>query len=99
MLTSIGTLKDMERHGARSKACHRAGAWCWCATCGGGVEKRVHLGELGARRSDLLDAELVQLSLELVELLEELILILAPEGSGLDFAGGLFSRQKVSIGS
>lgn len=59
----------------------------------------VDLGELGARRSDLLDAELVQLSLELVELLEELILILAPEGSGLDFAGGLFSRQKVSIGS
>jgi hypothetical protein len=38
----------------------------------------VHLGELGARRDDLLDAELAQLRLELTQLLGELVLVLRP---------------------
>lgn len=38
----------------------------------------VHLGELGARRDDLLDAKLAELSLELTELLDEILLALAP---------------------
>ncbi len=38
----------------------------------------VHLGELGARRDDLLDAKLAQLRLELTELLGELVLVLRP---------------------
>jgi hypothetical protein len=38
----------------------------------------VDLGELGARRDDLLNAELAQLGLELTELLGELVLVLRP---------------------
>lgn len=44
----------------------------------------LHPVQLGTRRGDLLDAELAQLSLELSELLDELILALGPQGTGLD---------------
>jgi len=43
-----------------------------------GTRIDVHLGELGTRRNDLLDAELTQLGLELTELLGELVLVLRP---------------------
>lgn len=45
-----------------------------------------HLVQLAAGRSDLLDAELAELSLELAELLRQLILVLAPERNRLDLA-------------
>ena len=45
-----------------------------------------HLGQLGARRNDLLDAELAQLSLELSELLRQIILALVPELNSLNLA-------------
>lgn len=52
--------------------------------------RHVHAVELGARRGDLLDAQLAQLSLELAELLHQLVLVLAPERTGLDLGGGLW---------
>lgn len=48
-----------------------------------------HLVQLGARRGDLLDAELTELGLELSELLRQLILVLVPELAGLDLSGRL----------
>lgn len=51
---------------------------------GSGID--VHLVELGARRDDLLDAKLTQLSLQLTELLGELVLVLGPESAGLDLS-------------
>lgn len=49
-----------------------------------------HLGELGCgSSSNLLGAELAELSLELTELLGEILLVLGPEGTGLDFSGRL----------
>jgi hypothetical protein len=50
----------------------------------------VHLGELSSgATSDLLSAQLAELSLELTELLLQVILALSPEGTGLDFSGRL----------
>lgn len=46
----------------------------------------VHLGELGARRRDLLDPELTELGLQLTELLGELVLVLPPQLAGLDLS-------------
>lgn len=43
-----------------------------------GKQFDIHLGELGARGDDLLDAKLAELSLELTELLDEILLALAP---------------------
>ena len=54
-----------------------------------GTRIDVHLGELGTRRNDLLDAELTQLGLELTELLGELVLVLRPQLASLDLAGRL----------
>lgn len=51
--------------------------------------RNVHPVQLGARRGDLLDAELAQLGLELSELLNELILALGPQGTGLNLGGRL----------
>jgi hypothetical protein len=52
-----------------------------------------HLGELGSvATSDLLGAELAELSLELAELLLQVLLGLSPEGSSLDFSGRLEQR-------
>jgi len=45
--------------------------------------------ELGAGGGDLLDAQLAQLSLELTELLDELVLVLGPQGTGLNLGGRL----------
>lgn len=45
-----------------------------------------HLVQLAARRSDLLDAQLAELSLELAELLHQIILALVPELDGLNLA-------------
>jgi hypothetical protein len=45
-----------------------------------------HLVQLGAGRSDLLDAKLTELALELSELLRQIILVLAPERTSLDLA-------------
>lgn len=48
----------------------------------------VHSGELGGgTSSDLLGAELNKLGLELIKLLLQVLLVLAPEGAGLDFGG------------
>ncbi len=56
-----------------------------------------HLGELGSgTTSDLLGAELAELSLELTELLGEVLLVLGPEGTGLDF-GRLLRHQLANI--
>lgn len=49
----------------------------------------LHPVQLGTRRGDLLDAELAQLSLELSELLDELVLALGPQGTGLNLGGRL----------
>lgn len=53
-----------------------------------------HLVQLGAGRSDLLDAKLSELALELSELLRQIILVLAPERTSLDLARRL--QQPVS---
>lgn len=45
-----------------------------------------HLVQLGAGGSDLLDAELTELSLELGELLGEVLLVLPPELTSLNLA-------------
>lgn len=54
----------------------------------GGEKKKVfsHLVELGARGGNLLDAELAELSLELAELLHQVILGLVPELDSLDLS-------------
>lgn len=53
-----------------------------------------HLGQLGSgTSSDLLGAELAKLSLELIKLLGEILLVLGPEGTGLDFSGRLFATK------
>ncbi len=41
-------------------------------------EENIHLVELGARRNDLLDAKLAELSLQLTKLLGEIVLVLGP---------------------
>jgi hypothetical protein len=47
-----------------------------------------HLCELRGRTAgDLLNAQLTQLSLQLAELLLQVLLVLAPESTGLDFSG------------
>ena len=46
----------------------------------------VHLVKLGAGRGDLLNPELAELSLQLAELLGELILVLVPELASLDLS-------------
>lgn len=51
----------------------------------GGVSS-LHLVQLGAGRSNLLDAELAEFSLELTELLGQLLLVLAPKLGSLDFS-------------
>lgn len=51
--------------------------------------RNLHPVQLGTRRGDLLDAELAQLSLELSELLDELVLALGPQGTGLNLGGRL----------
>jgi hypothetical protein len=50
----------------------------------GGVGYAHLLGLRGSAAGDLLNAELVELQLQLLELLGELILVLAPELTGLD---------------
>jgi hypothetical protein len=45
-----------------------------------------HLVQLAAGRNDLLDAQLAELSLELAELLHQIILALVPKLDGLNFA-------------
>jgi hypothetical protein len=45
-----------------------------------------HLVQLGAGRGNLLDAELTELSLELSELLGEVLLVLPPELTSLNLA-------------
>lgn len=54
----------------------------------------LHLVQLAARRGDLLDAELAQLSLELAEGLGQIILVLRPQVAGLDLAGRLRYCQR-----
>jgi hypothetical protein len=54
---------------------------------GDGLSEVVDLVELGARGGNLLDPELAELSLQLAELLGELVLVLAPELTGLDLSG------------
>lgn len=44
----------------------------------------IHLVQLAAGGCDLLDTELAQLGLELAELLDQIILALVPELTGLD---------------
>ena len=57
-----------------------------------------HSGELGSSTArDLLDADLVQLSLELLELLREVILALSPELTGLDLGRRLENERKISV--
>lgn len=57
-----------------------------------------HSGELGGSTArDLLDADLVQLSLELLELLREVILALSPELTGLDLGRRLENERKISV--
>lgn len=57
-----------------------------------------HLGQLGSgTSSDLLGAELAELSLELTKLLGEILLVLGPEGTGLDFSGRLLRRRLASV--
>ena len=53
-----------------------------------------HLVQLAAGRSDLLDAQLAELSLELAELLHQIILALVPKLDGLNLARRL---EMVSI--
>ena len=48
--------------------------------------ENVHLVELAARGNNLLDAELAELSLELAELLHQVILALVPELDSLNFS-------------
>lgn len=62
-----------------------------------GIEQHrvsLHLVQLAARRGDLLDAELAQLSLELAEGLGQIILVLRPQVAGLDLAGRLRYCQR-----
>lgn len=54
-------------------------------------EKCSHSVQLGAGRSNLLDAELTELGLELSELLCQIILVLAPERASLNLSGRLFN--------
>ena len=53
-----------------------------------------HLVQLGAGRGDLLDAELAELSLELAELLHQIILGLVPQLDRLDLARRLTTCQQ-----
>lgn len=57
----------------------------------------LHPVQLGTRRGDLLDAELAQLRLQLSELLDELVLALGPQGTGLNLGGRLFSDVRNGI--
>ena len=59
----------------------------WIRSAGDSV---VHSGELAlGTTGDLLGAELDELGLQFLELSLELILVLAPEGLGLDLSGRL----------
>jgi hypothetical protein len=49
----------------------------------------VHSVQLGTRRVDLLDSELTQVGLKLAQLLEQILLALAPKSTGLDLRCGL----------
>lgn len=51
-----------------------------------GRDSSLHLVQLGAGRGNLLDAELAEFSLELTELLGQLLLVLAPKLGSLDFS-------------
>lgn len=51
-----------------------------------GVDSFLHLVQLGAGRGNLLDAELAEFSLELTELLGQLLLVLAPKLGSPDFS-------------
>lgn len=54
----------------------------------------IHSGEFRrGTSSDLLDTELAQLSLQLIELLREVVFALVPELAGLDF-GGLNGKNR-----
>lgn len=56
----------------------------------------IHSGEFRrGTSSDLLDTELAQLSLQLIELLREVVFALVPELAGLDF-GGLNGKKQRS---
>lgn len=57
--------------------------------------ENVHLVELAARGNNLLDAELAELSLELAELLHQVILALVPELDSLNFSRRL-ERDRLS---
>lgn len=56
---------------------------------GDGLAEIVDAVELGAGGGDLLDAQLAQLSLELTELLDQLVLVFGPQGTGLNLGGRL----------
>jgi len=58
---------------------------------GNGFTEVVDLCELGCRTAgDLLDAQLTQLGLQLAQLLLQVLLVLGPQRTGLDFSGRHF---------
>lgn len=58
-------------------------------------EKNVHPVELGrSTLRDLLDTKLAELSLQLIELLGEVVLALSPELSSLNLGARLFLSRK-----
>ena len=59
--------------------------------------ENVHLVELAARGNNLLDAELAELSLELAELLHQVILALVPELDSLNFSRRLEREIVMSV--
>lgn len=60
------------------------------------VRQSLHLVQLGAGGGNLLDAELAEFSLELRELLGQLLLVLAPELGSLDFSRRLTHKESVT---
>lgn len=59
-------------------------------------EGSLHSVQLGAGRSDLLDAQLAELGLELTKLLEQVILALVPQLDRLNLCRRLQKEHKVS---
>lgn len=59
-------------------------------------EENVHLVELAAGRDNLLDAKLTQLGLELAQGLQQVILALGPELSGLNLSSRLRAHGKLA---
>jgi hypothetical protein len=53
----------------------------------------VHSVQLRSRRSDLLNSQLAKLRLQLAQLLEQIVLVLGPEGPRLDLAGRLYCKH------